>query len=440
MEKEITLYQLNMMVSAAVTDAFPGRFRVSAEISEQREHSSGHCYLELIQKDAASGQTIARARANIWANTYRTLRPYFEQATGRKLQAGVKVLVTASVSFHPNYHYSLTIWDIDPTYTIGDMARRRAEIIKRLTDDGIIDDNKKTEWSLLPRRVAIISSPSAAGYGDFLNQLHGNPRGYKFYTALFAAAMQGDASENSIIGAMERIFEAQENFDCVVIIRGGGATSELNCFDSYPLAQSVAQFPLPVIVGIGHERDETVLDYVANTRVKTPTAAAEKLIEKMQKAEEACMLLKDEIISTVTDKMQSEKERMALIKERIPNAVIRKINREENRTLQIKNRIIYGMQQNILRQRLLLTNITAAIRNGAERGIEREKSRIKLISNQIELSSPDNILKRGYTLTTKNGYPIRSTDEIAAGDKIETIFIDGTATSTIEKINKETQQ
>lgn len=437
MENEITLYQLNMMVSAAVTDAFPGRFKVSAEISEQREHSSGHCYLELIQKDPSGGQTIARARANIWASTYRTLRPYFEQATGRKLQAGVKVLVTASVSFHPNYHYSLTIWDIDPTYTIGDMARRRAEIIKRLTDDGIIDDNKKTEWNLLPRRIAIISSPSAAGYGDFMNQLHGNARGYRFYTALFAAAMQGDASESSIIGALERIFEAQDNFDCVVIIRGGGATSELNCFDSYPLAQSVAQFPLPVIVGIGHERDETVLDYVANTRVKTPTAAAEKLIEKVQEAEERCTMLKEEVIATVTDRMQSEKERIALLKERIPNAVIRKITREENRALQIKNRILYGIQQNISRQRLMLANRAAMIKSGAVRGIEREKNKIELIRNKIELSSPDNILKRGYSITTRNGYPVKSAGQISEGDEIETILIDGKITSEVKNINTE---
>ena len=317
------------------------------------------------------------------------------------------------------------------------MARRRAEIIKRLTDDGIIDDNKKTEWNLLPRRIAIISSPSAAGYGDFMNQLHGNARGYRFYTALFAAAMQGDASESSIIGALERIFEAQDNFDCVVIIRGGGATSELNCFDSYPLAQSVAQFPLPVIVGIGHERDETVLDYVANTRVKTPTAAAEKLIEKVQEAEERCTMLKEEVIATVTDRMQSEKERIALLKERIPNAVIRKITREGNRALQIKNRILYGIQQNISRQRLMLANRAAMIKSGAVRGIEREKNKIELIRNKIELSSPDNILKRGYSITTRNGYPVKSAGQISEGDEIETILIDGKITSEVKNINTE---
>lgn len=436
MENEISLYQLNMMVSAAVTEAFPGRFKVSAEISEQREHSSGHCYLELIQKDPANGQTIARARANIWANTYRTLRPYFEKATGQKLQAGVKVLVTVSVTFHPTYHYSLTVWDIDPTYTIGDMARRRAEIIKRLTDDGIIDDNKKTEWNILPRRVAIVSSPSAAGYGDFMNQLHGNARGYRFYTALFAAIMQGEASESSVLAAMERIFDAQDNFDCVVIIRGGGATSELNCFDSYAIAQSVAQFPLPVIVGIGHERDETVLDYVANTRVKTPTAAAEKLIEKMQYADETRIMLRDSIITSVTEKMQHERERIALLGERIPNAVGRKLGREENRMLQIRNRFVYGIQQNISRQRLMLANIVANIKNGAARKIEREKNWLELTGSKIELSSPDNILKRGYSITTKNGYPVKSVAEICEGDEIETLLLDGKATSTVKNINK----
>lgn len=435
MNEEITLYELNMVVGAAISEALPGRYRVAAEISELRDNASGHCYMELVQKDAA-GQTVAKARANIWASTYRNLRPYFEKATGERLRAGIKVLVTVSVTFHPTFHYSLTVLDIDPTYTIGDMARRRAEIIRRLTEEGIIEDNKKLEWNTLPRRVAVISSASAAGYGDFMNQLHGNCTGYKFYTSLFAAIMQGEQSENSIIGALERIYGHAGDFDCVVIIRGGGATSELNCFDSYMLAQHVAQFPLPVIVGIGHDRDETVLDYVANTRVKTPTAAAEWLVGRMMKAEEYYAALQESIMLTVNERITREKEYIALLGERIPAAVTQRLAKEENRLLQIRNKTSYCAQQYVMRERLRINGFSSAVRSAVERNVEREKGKLQLIASKIELTSPEYILKRGYSITVKDGYPVKSAAEITDGDSIHIVFADGEATAVVNGVIK----
>ena len=274
-----SLLEFNAVLRSAVAGAFPDKYWISAEISELHVNAAGHCYLELIEKDSR-GATVARQRAMIWAAVYRLLKPYFEQETGYRLAAGIKVLVQVSVSFHELYGMSLAICDINPTYTLGDAARKRAEILRRLTEEGVAEMNRELPVPLVPQRIAVVSSGTAAGYGDFIDQLQNNPYRYIFYPVLFPAVMQGERTEASIIDALNRIYAFADNFDCVVIIRGGGATSDLGSFDSYPLAVNVAQFPLPVIVGIGHDRDETVLDYVAAVRVKTPTAAAEWLVAR----------------------------------------------------------------------------------------------------------------------------------------------------------------
>ena len=250
---------------------------VIAETSDLRLNRSGHCYTELIEKDAR-GETVAKMGAAIWAGNYSKLYNKFLKATGQVLATGMKVLVNVSVSYHRLYGMKVVINDIDPSYTMGDMERQRQEILNRLKAEGIIDMNKQLPFPQVPQRIAVISAEGAAGYGDFMNQLLGNPYGLQFYTCLFNAVMQGAQTVPTVLAALDRINAHQELFDCVVIIRGGGATSELNSFDNYDLAANVAQFPLPVIVGIGHERDVTVLDYVAGKRVKTPTAAAEWLI------------------------------------------------------------------------------------------------------------------------------------------------------------------
>ena len=277
----LSLYELNNLVRSRLEHAFPEEYWVQAELSDVRSNATGHCYLELIEKDARGNNLIARARAMIWNQVYRLLKPYFEQETGQAFVSGLKVLVKVTVGFHELYGYSLTILDIDPSYTLGDMARRRREILAKLEEEGVLTLNKELEMPLLPQRIAVISSATAAGYGDFCNQLAGNPYGYVFYPRLFPAMMQGERVEESIIGALNRIYSHAEAWDVVVIIRGGGATSDLSNFDSYLLAANCAQFPLPIITGIGHERDDTVIDAVAHTRVKTPTAAAEYLIARV---------------------------------------------------------------------------------------------------------------------------------------------------------------
>ena len=263
------------MVRRSLQTCFPDALWVQAELSDVRANASGHCYLEFVQKDASGNSLVAKARGIIWAGTFARLKPYFERETGQAFVSGIKVLVKVTVGFHELYGYSLTVTDIDPTYTLGDMARRRREILERLKQEGVLTLNKELELPELAQRIAVISSPTAAGYGDFCKQLRDNAFGFVFYPCLFPAVMQGDKVEASVISALNRIYEKFDRWDAVVIIRGGGATSDLSGFDTYDLAVNCAQFPLPVITGIGHERDDTVIDMVAHTRVKTPTAAAE---------------------------------------------------------------------------------------------------------------------------------------------------------------------
>ena len=271
----LSLLELNSLVRRSLEQCLPDEYWIQAELSDVRSNTTGHCYLEFVQKDPRSNNLVAKARGMIWNNIYRLLKPYFEESTGQLFTSGIKVLVKVTVQFHELYGYSLTVLDIDPAYTLGDMARRRREIL-----------NKELEMPVLPQRVAVISSATAAGYGDFCHQLQHNPGGFYFYTELFPALMQGNQVEESVLVALDRINARINEFDVVVIIRGGGATSDLSGFDTYLLAAACAQFPLPIITGIGHERDDTVLDSVAHTRVKTPTAAAELLIHQVTEVAE----------------------------------------------------------------------------------------------------------------------------------------------------------
>ena len=274
----LTLFELNVLVKKSITQCLPDDYWVQAEISDVRFNMTGHCYLEFVQKAPGGNNLIAKARGVIWCDTLQLLKPYFEETTGQVFVAGIKVLVKVTVEFHELYGYSLTVRDIDPTYTVGDMVRRRKEILSQLQAEGVLTLNKELEMPLPPQRIAVISSATAAGYGDFSHQLSSNSHGYYFHTELFPAVMQGNQVEESVIGALDAIMGRLDDFDVVVIIRGGGATSDLSGFDTYMLAAACAQFPLPIITGIGHERDDTVLDAVSHTRVKTPTAAAELLI------------------------------------------------------------------------------------------------------------------------------------------------------------------
>ena len=302
----LSLYELNRVVKNTLSNGFPDLYWIRAETSDVRVNQNGHCYLEFIQKDDNNKSIIAKARASIWANVYHLLKMYFESETNQPFTSGLKVLVQVSVEFHELYGFSLNIHNIDPNYTLGDQARNRAEIIKKLKDEGVLELNKQLDLPLISNRIAIISSPTAAGYEDFLNQLHNNKSGFVFYTHLFPAVMQGDRVEESILSALDSIFENLDSFDAVIIIRGGGATSDLSCFDSYLLATSCAQFPLPIITGIGHERDDTVLDIVAHTRAKTPTAVAEFLIKRMMDTENSLLYLQQQITDKTNQKVKDQ--------------------------------------------------------------------------------------------------------------------------------------
>ena len=305
----LSLLELNSLVRRSLEQCLPDEYWIQAELSDVRSNTTGHCYLEFVQKDPRSNNLVAKARGMIWNNIYRLLKPYFEESTGQLFTSGIKVLVKVTVQFHELYGYSLTVLDIDPAYTLGDMARRRREILLQLEEEGVLTLNKELEMPVLPQRVAVISSATAAGYGDFCHQLQHNPGGFYFYTELFPALMQGNQVEESVLAALDRINARINEFDVVVIIRGGGATSDLSGFDTYLLAAACAQFPLPIITGIGHERDDTVLDSVAHTRVKTPTAAAAFLIGTFREQDGQLETWKNEFIVGVQELLHNEQNR-----------------------------------------------------------------------------------------------------------------------------------
>jgi exodeoxyribonuclease VII large subunit len=325
---EFSLSELNGLVKDTIKIAFPQTYWLRAETSDVRVNaSSGHCYLEFVEKDSTGNSIIAKARGSIWAKTFWKVKAYFEQTTGQSFASGIKVMVKVSIEFHELYGYSLNVVDIDPTYTLGDMARKRLEIIERLKTEGVFTLNKELTFPTLPKRIALITSPTAAGYEDFLNQLNNNKSGYVFSVKLFPAIMQGDRTESSIITALEQVYDEEDKFDVVAIIRGGGATSELSCFDSYMLAAHCAQFPLPIITGIGHERDESIVDMVANTRMKTPTAVAEFLINKMDEAWETVSSLSDLLTKRVKDTISTEENLLKLLSSRLPDIAKQSIER-----------------------------------------------------------------------------------------------------------------
>ena len=399
----ITLFELTGQIQQAIRLTFESPIWIRAEISELRENPGGHCYLELIEKDTDSDALMAKTKATIWASTFRMLKPYFESSTGQTLRAGLNVLVAVSVEFHGVYGFSLNIRDIDPTFTIGEMAARRLQIIRQLEADGIVDMNKQLPVPELPQRLAIISSPTAAGYGDFCDQLKNDPANFAFYLKLFPAIMQGEQAESSIISALEKIYQNADLFDVVVIIRGGGATTDLACFDSYELALNCAQFPLPIIAGIGHQRDISILDMVAHTSLKTPTAVAEFLISKLQDAENNVL---DIVLETQN-----------LIKNRIETEM-RFVNQTQ---MQIKQTI----RSWVIQKTHLLDRQKSRLLSNIRLHLVRQDNKLALLEKNIEAHSPVFLLKHGYAITTLNGKRITSTKQIKQGDKIRTFVHDG---------------
>ena len=407
-----TLYELNSLVRQVIEQTLDDEYWVEAELAECRL-SRGHCYMELIQKDERGNTPIARAQAKCWQNTWAMLGPYFEKTTGQPLHAGIKTRLKVYPQFHETYGFSWIVTDIDPTYTLGDMAKRRQEIIQKLKEEGIFDLQK--EFSLQPfcQNIAVISSQTAAGYGDFVNQLTDSP--YEFRTRLYPATMQGEQVEQSIIEALNRIYSdiyensdsSESPFDCVVIIRGGGATADLSGFDTLALAENVAQFPLPIITGIGHDRDESILDMVSFQRVKTPTAAAQFLISHLDTTMQRIDSCQERMVRLATAKMETEHLRLARLTERIPSLFSLVKMRHETR----------------------LDNLWTRLQSTATMTIEKQRHQLQMLQQRAQALDPTLLLKRGYSITLHKGRVIRNAANIKPGTEIETRLEQGTIIS-----------
>lgn len=429
-DRPLSLVELNGLVRKSIRACLPDEYWVQAELSDVRSNYSGHCYLEFVQKDTKSNALVAKARGIIWNNVYQLLKPYFERETGQAFVSGIKVLVKVTVDFHELYGYSLTVVDIDPTYTLGDMVRRRKEILRRLDADGILTMNKELELPELLQRIAVISSPTAAGYGDFCNQLVHNAFGFVFYPKLFPAVMQGDQVEASIISALDRIYDSGVSWDVVVIIRGGGATSNLSGFDTYDLAAHCAQFPVPIITGIGHERDDTVIDLISHTRVKTPTAAAEFLINHQRQTAEHLEDLAAFFTEAVPDRIRQEKERLERCVARIPSQVRMRLQRESFRQERFAKRLEMAWQTRLVLEQYRL-QVEQRLAVAAVRKLEQERHRLELLEQRVQAASPDVLLKRGYSLTLKDGKAVTDVAQLQAGDEVETRLARGTFRSKV---------
>ena len=428
-EQHITLLELNRFVREVIECEMPHEYWVEAELSECRE-SHGHCYMELIQKDEQTATPVAKASAKCWAPKWMLIRPGFERITGQRLHAGMKVLLKVYAQFHEAFGFSWIVTDIDPTYTLGDMARKRQEIIRQLKAEGVFDLQKELRLPLFCQRIAVISSETAAGYGDFCNQLADNPYGFQFETHLFPAIMQGEGVEQSIIAALERIYDLP--FDCVVIIRGGGATSDMSGFDTLALAENVANFPLPIITGIGHDRDESILDMVSHTRVKTPTAAAAFLIAHLKKVLDAINDAQERIAGYTNQKLSVLKAQLSALAETLPRIFTTVKTRQEARLDALSSRLVAAIKQGVITHQSKVNAFEERIPILLDRRLMTEKHRLQLIEEKAKSLDPTLMLRRGYSMTMKDGRIVRDAATLRAGDEIETRLEKGTIKSIIK--------
>lgn len=428
----LSLYELNNLVRSCLENVMPDTYWVKAELSEVRV-SRGHCYLEFVQKSERGDGLVAKARGQVWANRWNIVRPYFERTTGRPLSPGMQVLVCVGVTFHELYGYSLNVVDIDPTFTLGDIARRMQEILKQLEQEGVLTMNKELSLPRLLQRVAVISSVSAAGYGDFCNQLTGNVRGLCFRTKLFPAVMQGDGVEASVIAALNAIAAEMDEWDAVVIIRGGGSTSDLAGFDTLALAENVAQFPLPVITGIGHERDDTVIDVVAHTRVKTPTAAAEFLIHHQEAELDLVERLADRLTSACRQTLHAEQVRHQRICAKLPSLFSAFRLREENRLERLMGAAANGAVRYVERRKSAVEMFGQRLEQSAKTMLVKENHRLVRIADKAELASPERVLRLGYSITRINGHAVTDASGVKAGDTIVTTLANGEIRSEVKR-------
>lgn len=408
-ERTFTLLELNRMVRETIERQMDGKYWVEAELSDL--HDRNHCYMELVENDPFGPTPLAKARAVCWANRWTALRSKFERQTQQQLRPGIKVRMMVTPTFHEAYGFAYQVSDIDPDYTLGDIVRKRMEIIRQLKEAGIFDLQRELVLPRFAQRIAVISSAQAAGYGDFCHQIDDNSYGLSFSHELFAAIMQGEQVEQSVIAALDRINARIDEFDVVVIIRGGGATTDMSGFDTLALAENVANFPLPIITGIGHDRDECILDMVSYMRVKTPTAAAAFLIDHLSEVYTALVSARERISRIAERHLAYEKMRLKQLADRIPTLFALTRERQTKRIDALAHRLDCAATQRL----------------------ERERHRLQLVAQRAQAQDPIHILRRGYSITLHNGHALRSGDELADGDIIETRLEQGTLKSEIRK-------
>ena len=408
-ERTFTLLELNHMVRETIEQQMDGKYWVEAELSDL--HDRNHCYMELVENDPFGPTPLAKARAVCWANRWTALRSKFERQTQQQLRPGIKVRMMVTPTFHEAYGFAYQVSDIDPDYTLGDIVRKRMEIIRQLKEAGIFDLQRELALPRFAQRIAVISNAQAAGYGDFCHQIDDNSYGLSFSHELFAAIMQGEQVEQSVIAALDRINARIDEFDVVVIIRGGGATTDMSGFDTLALAENVANFPLPIITGIGHDRDECILDMVSYMRVKTPTAAAAFLIDHLSEVYTALVSARERISRIAERHLAYEKMRLKQLADRIPTLFA--LTRE--------------------RQTKRIDALAHRLDSAATQRLERERHRLQLVAQRAQAQDPIHILRRGYSITLHNGHALRSGDELADGDIIETRLEQGTLKSEIRK-------
>jgi exodeoxyribonuclease VII large subunit len=407
-EENHTLSELLGQVKGALEKGLPDQYWVVAEIMELRENR--HCYLELIEKSEENDSLLARVRATIWASRYGMLRPFFEASTGTRLKSGIKILCKASVEFHAQYGLSLNITDIDPSYTLGDLARKKLEVIQRLRKEGVFDMNRELSFPLVPQHIAVISSETAAGYGDFMETIQNNRHGFYFHSTLFPAVMQGDEAPLSITSAMEEIYESDSDFDCVVLIRGGGSKADLESFNHYDLSYFITQFPLPVITGIGHERDESVADMVAHKGLKTPTAVAEFLVDQLLAFEFQLSAMQDRLTTSVRTRVQGDLSRL---------------ERYGRDMMHLSKALLFQQSEQLRQTEGILRRELAML-------LEREGEYLAQLKKRNELVDPRNILLRGYSMTLLEGKSVSSIKNIKPGSLLETRLYKGSIISKVE--------
>ena len=434
MIKALSLFELNSLVADVIDSTMSRSYWVQAELSEARENR-GHCYMELIEKNEGSNAPIARASAKCWSNVWMLIKPAFIRMTGQEVRAGMKVMLQVHAQFHPQYGFSWIVDDINPEYTMGDMMRKRQEIIRQLKAEGVFELQKELHFPIFAQRIAVISSETAAGYGDFCNQLETNEYELYFHVELFSAVMQGDHVEQSIINALNQINSREDDFDCVVIIRGGGATADFSGFDTLSLAENVANFPLPIVTGIGHERDESVLDMVSFQRVKTPTAAAAYLIDHLASTLMRVENAQTQIVDSVRRALEVEKMRIQHIGIHIPVlfSVVR--TKQEARLDGLSQRLLMKLKETMKQTNFHLSTLQSRILPTLQNRLSIEQHRLEILEQRARLLDPSLPLKRGYSITLCNGKTVRNAKDLKIGDTIITRLEKGEVESRVERLS-----